>query len=90
MSVLPVAAADGGHTDGGGGALAGRRTGQRIGDRFEVSAPGAATQRMVIASKYETGMLRSSPMVAVREGDVKTVKSCVEFAGSGERESSRP
>ncbi|WP_369243841.1 helix-turn-helix domain-containing protein [Streptomyces sp. R41] len=67
-----------------------RVTGQHVGDRFEVSAPGVVAQHMVIADKYETGIYRSSPMVAVRAGDMKAIKACAEFAGSGGRECFRP
>ncbi|WP_406464894.1 XRE family transcriptional regulator [Streptomyces sp. NBC_01622] len=67
-----------------------RVSGQRVGDRFEVSAPGVAAQHMVIADKYVTGMYRSSPMVAVKAGDTKAIEACAEFAGSASRECFRP
>lgn len=67
-----------------------RVSGQHVGDRFEVSAPGAAAQRMVIADRYATGILRSSPMVPVRAGDTKSVKACADLAGSGDWECFRP
>jgi transcriptional regulator with XRE-family HTH domain len=67
-----------------------RVSGQHVGDRFEVSAPGAAAQRLVIADRYATGILRSSPMVAVRAGNTKAVKACAELAGSDGWECFRP
>jgi hypothetical protein len=67
-----------------------RVSGQHVGDRFEVSAPGAAAQRLVIADRYATGILRSSPMVAVRDGNTKTVEACADLAGSAGWECFRP
>ncbi|MBY8340062.1 XRE family transcriptional regulator [Streptomyces spinosirectus] len=67
-----------------------RVSGQHVGDRFEVSAPGSAAQRLVIADRYATGILRSSPMVAVRAGNTKAIKACAELAGSGGWECFRP
>ncbi|MFR0353477.1 helix-turn-helix domain-containing protein [Streptomyces sediminimaris] len=67
-----------------------RVSGQHVGDRFEVTAPGVAAQRMVIADRYATGILRSSPMVAVRAGKTKEVEACADLAGSGGWKCFRP
>jgi hypothetical protein len=67
-----------------------RVTGQHVGDRFTISAPDVAAQHMVIADKYETGVYRSSPMVAVRAKDIRAVKACVELAGSSDLDCFQP
>lgn len=68
-----------------------RLWGQEEGDRFEVSAPGAKTQRLVI-EEYDTGRRLSTPMVHLK-GDIdraaEAMRVCIERPGDEGSEGER-